>query len=164
MEAVRSDAQTLFPPAQLGVAVPAAAEAAVHGLTATAATKLRCSSSSTSAMPLTPSPCRRCSMLLWWPIFPLWRGGLHGATASHLASTSAARRLLLLGACKQGDPLGPLLFALGLELQAGPLDLSFVYLDDGVLAGRRLLRPLWPMSKLALTKLACLSTWTRVKW
>ena len=41
---------------------------------------------------------------------------------------------------QQGDPLGPLLFAAALqatatELRAGPLDLAFFFLDDGVLAG-----------------------------
>ena len=42
---------------------------------------------------------------------------------------------------QQGDPLGPLAFAAAVhpfasKVAAGPLDLAFFYLDDGVLAGR----------------------------
>ena len=41
---------------------------------------------------------------------------------------------------QQGDPLGPLLFAAGLQLlatafRAGPAEFSVFYLDDGILAG-----------------------------
>ena len=73
-----------------------------------------------------------------FPGLARWVAWCYGKASSLQFGSSTT--LQSAGGVQQGDPLGPLLFAAALQplassLRAGQLDLSFFFLDDGVIAG-----------------------------
>lgn len=143
MEAVRADARQHFAPAQLGVAIPGGAEAAVH--TARAwydrhqgqPGKVLVKLDFKNAFNLVSRQAVLDAVTARFPALTRWVTWCYKQPSDlHFGTTT----LLSAGGVQQGDPLGPLLFAgalhsLVLDLRQGPLDLVFFYLDDGVIAG-----------------------------
>ena len=140
---MREDARRTFFPAQVGVAVPAGSEAAVHcarawherhaGAVNKVLVKLdfQNASNTVSRQEVLSATCAQFPALARWV---QWCYG--GCTTLQFGSTA----LNSAAGVQQGDPLGPLLFAAALqpvaaELRNGPLDLAMFYLDDGVVAG-----------------------------
>ena len=143
MQAVQADARDYFWPAQVGVAVPAGAEAAVHTVRAwvarhaAATNKVVVKLDFRNAFNLVSREAVLRAARERFPALARWATWCYSAP-SQLQFGNAT--LQSSTGVQQGDPLGPLLFAaavqpLALELKAGPLDLSMFYLDDGLLAG-----------------------------
>ena len=141
---VRAAAREHFFPAQVGVAVPAGAEAAVHMARAWFE---RCSGSSAkrallkidfeNAFNTIDRQAVLSSAATSFPTLARWVHWCYGQPSDLHFGKSVLRSS---SGVQQGDPLGPLLFAAALqplaaELQRGGLDLAFFYLDDGVVAG-----------------------------
>lgn len=143
MQVVRAEARDYFWPAQLGVAVPAGAEAAVHTVRAwlarhtAAVNKVIVKLDFRNAFNLVNRDAVLQEARLRFPALARWATWCYGEP-SRLQYGPATLQSCM--GVQQGDPLGPLLFAaavhrLALDLKAGPLDLSMFYLDDGLLAG-----------------------------
>ena len=143
MESVRGRAREHLFPAQVGVAVPAGAEAAVHAVRAwatrhrDAANKVLLKLDFTNAFNTVSRQQVLHHVRSQFPELARWVTWCYGAP-SHLHFGDST--LQSAGGVQQGDPLGPLLFATALqplatELRNSPLDLATFYLDDGLLAG-----------------------------
>ena len=138
MELVRADARSALFPAQVGVAVPAGSEAAVHCVRAWherhagAVNKvLENAFNTVSRQEVLSATCAQ------FPALARWVNWCYGSCTTLQFGNTA---LQSAAGVQQGDPLGPLLFAAALqpiaaELREGPLDLAVFYLDDGVVAG-----------------------------
>lgn len=144
MAAARDDARAFFWPAQVGVAIKSGAEKAIH-----AAQQWHARNSHTSDRVAVKldfanafNTIDRASVLARlgdsFPGLARWAHWCYGSP-SHLRF--GAHQLSSSSGVQQGDPLGPLLFAVGLqplaaELRAMPgLDMALFYLDDGFVAG-----------------------------
>ena len=142
MSHVRARAREHFFPAQVGVAVPAGAETAVHAVRAWVArnqatpNKVLLKLDYENAFNRVDRQRVLSAVTAHFPELARWAAWCYTRPTSLRFGQS-----VLLSACgvQQGDPLGPLFFAAAIhpmaqELKAG-LDLSVFYLDDGVLAG-----------------------------
>ena len=127
---VQDDARRTFWPAQPGVGVRAGVEIGVHTTRAWAQRN--------------KGPCQTRLRQRFQPhLPPSCPGQCHQALPHHFPRITWCYQRpsnLRFGSCtggvEQGDPLGPLPFAVAIrELVTGPLDLALFYLDDGVLAG-----------------------------
>ena len=143
MHEVRADAKTYLWPAQVGVAVKAGGEAAVHALRAWVGRHAASNNSVVvkvdfrNAFNTVSRDVVLREVRQHFPALARWATWCYQA-ASTLQFGSAT--LSSTSGVQQGDPLGPLLFAAALQpvaaaLRNGPVDFSVFYLDDGVLAG-----------------------------
>ena len=143
MESVQTAAREHFFPAQIGVAVPGGAEAAVHAVRAwttqhaQASSKVLVKLDFANAFNSVSRQQVLASARSQFPSLPRWVHWCYGE-ASYLQFGGSV--LQSAGGVQQGDPLGPLLFAaavqpLATQLQQSSLDLATFYLDDGILAG-----------------------------
>ena len=143
MESVQTAAREHFFPAQIGVAVPGGAEAAVHAVRAwttqhaQASSKVLVKLDFANAFNSVSRQQVLASARSQFPSLSRWVHWCYGE-ASYLQFGGSV--LQSAGGVQQGDPLGPLLFAaavqpLTTQLQQSSLDLATFYLDDGILAG-----------------------------
>lgn len=143
MESVQTAAREHFFPAQIGVAVPGGAEAAVHAVRAwttqhtQASSKVLVKLDFANAFNSVSRQQVLASARSQFPSLSRWVHWCYGE-ASYLQFGGSV--LQSAGGVQQGDPLGPLLFAaavqpLATQLQQSSLDLATFYLDDGILAG-----------------------------
>ena len=143
MESVQTAAREHFFPAQIGVAVPGGAEAAVHAVRAWTTQHAQGSSKVLVKLDFANafnSVSRQqvlASARSQFPSLSRWVNWCYGE-ASYLQFGGSV--LQSAGGVQQGDPLCPLLFAaavqpLATQLQQSSLDLATFYLDDGILAG-----------------------------
>ena len=139
---IRDEVRTSLWPAQVGVCVPAGAETAVH--TARAWVHRHGNSAGKAVVKLdfhnAFNTISRAAVLqavqARFPGLTRWAWWCYGG---HTCLRFGSSTLTSAGGVQQGDPLGPLFFALAIqalaeELQQG-VDLAVFYLDDGLLAG-----------------------------
>lgn len=144
MATVRSELRSCFWPVQVGVGTPAGAELAVHTVRAWMHRQQESTGKVLVKLDFRNAfneISRQAVVSAAHAAFP----GLARYTTWCYAHPSylhfgSSTTVLSAGGVQQGDPLGPLLFAAAIqpivkELQAGPLDMTLFYLDDGIIAG-----------------------------
>ena len=132
-----------FWPAQLGVAIPAGVEVAVHTVRAyverhaASADRVLVKLDFENAFNTVSRTAMLGAVSSRFPHLARWVSWCYRAPPD---LKFGAFTLKSAGGVQQGNPLGPLLFAstlqpLACELRAGPLDIASFFLDDGVVAG-----------------------------
>ena len=133
----------MFFPAQVGVAVPAGSEAAVHCVrawhhrNAGSVDKVLVKLDFANAFNTVSRQEVLSATCTYFPALARWVNWCYGGPSTLQFGSSALKSA---AGVQQGDPLGPLLFSAALHplaagLREGPLDLAMFYLDDGVIAG-----------------------------
>lgn len=140
---VRADAKAYLWPAQVGVAVKAGGEVAVHTLRAWVGRRAASDNSVVvkvdfrNAFNTVSRDVVLREVREHFPALARWASWCYQAPSTPQFGNTT---ISCSSGVQQGDPLGPLLFAAALQPVAmafrnGPVDFSVFYLDDGVLAG-----------------------------